>query len=64
MGAKKSKKHRKHGRNKRGGQDALQRRRTERNKVKRLNYERLKAGLPPVDEYTARDLMDSSRISR
>lgn len=61
MGAKKSHKGRKFGRNKR--KSDRQKHRTEYNKVSRLNYERAKAGLPPVAPGVARALMDQCRIS-
>lgn len=59
-GAKKSHKHRKHGRQKKKA--VRQATRTEGNKVRTLNRERAKAGLPPVNGLTARKLLDSSRI--
>jgi hypothetical protein len=62
MGAKKSKKGRKFGRQKRRHSGQSQAMRTEANKVRTLNRERKKAGLPEVDQYTARALMDKSQI--
>ena len=48
MAARKGKKGRKHGRNKRRASSLKQTERTAANKMRRLNYERKKAGLPPV----------------
>ena len=47
-GAKKSHKHRKHGRQKRGSKNERQFARTEMNKRKRINRQRKLAGLPPI----------------
>jgi hypothetical protein len=58
--AKKSKKNRKFGRNKKDSD--RQKSRTVKNKTKRINYERKKAGLPPVDEHVAQHLADTSKI--
>ena len=62
-GKKEGKKHRKHGRNKKRCSTERQMTRTAHNKMRTINWERKKAGLPPVDIYTAVNLCKQHRIA-